>query len=331
MEQFLKISFLTKYRTQLMGVAMLWVLFFHLGGHIPSFKPCGYGGVDLFLFLSGMGLFFSLTKNDNKINFYKKRIVRILPYYLPIVSVVSILVVLSQKLPISIVFSNIATLAFWLKPIPVLGAYYFDWYIPSLIVLYLITPLYFSIFKEKLLLGTLIMSVSAILISLLIMNSPAEYLLIFTTRIPIYFIGILIGYYIIQDIKMDTKKIVLLLFSFLIGSIWLLLTLHYHTIEELWKYGVGWYPFILITFPLLMILSGIMSLFKNYQFPILSFVGKYTLVLYLFHETIQYILSVFLHSKILLITISLTLTFIIAYFYQNIIAKMVDYLLKRGK
>lgn len=48
-------------------------------------KPLGmYGncGVDIFLLLSGMGLYYSFSKNSNILEFYKKRFVRVLVPYL---------------------------------------------------------------------------------------------------------------------------------------------------------------------------------------------------------------------------------------------------------
>ncbi len=57
-----EISLLSKYRTQLMGLAML--LIFHTGINVKSvnvirsIKDIGDMGVDIFLLLSGIGLYF---------------------------------------------------------------------------------------------------------------------------------------------------------------------------------------------------------------------------------------------------------------------------------
>lgn len=58
-----------KYKRELMGCAILWVMFYHseFASHSSLFnmvKSMGYGGVDIFLFLSGMGIFFSLKNNS---------------------------------------------------------------------------------------------------------------------------------------------------------------------------------------------------------------------------------------------------------------------------
>lgn len=60
-----------------MGIAMVMVILFHCG-YFP-FDYFGYWGVDIFLFVSGFGIYFSLSKNESLLNFYLKRLVRIMP------------------------------------------------------------------------------------------------------------------------------------------------------------------------------------------------------------------------------------------------------------
>ena len=53
---------LSKYRFELMGIAMLWVMLFHSFdldlGHVvlQAVRRMGFGGVDIFILLSAMGL-----------------------------------------------------------------------------------------------------------------------------------------------------------------------------------------------------------------------------------------------------------------------------------
>ena len=60
----------SKYRTELMGVAMLWVMFFHAWdldmGHplLEWVRAAGFGGVDIFILLSAMGLVISLSRKE---------------------------------------------------------------------------------------------------------------------------------------------------------------------------------------------------------------------------------------------------------------------------
>ena len=62
-----KISF---YRNELMGFSTLLILICHAGGYIHMSSILAYIvsvgniGVDMFLFLSGMGLWYSLSESD---------------------------------------------------------------------------------------------------------------------------------------------------------------------------------------------------------------------------------------------------------------------------
>lgn len=66
-------SDLSRYRSELMGLAMIFVMLFHVW--LPKSNPmyglvrCGNVGVDMFLFLSGIGLWYSWTGNRSVVRF----------------------------------------------------------------------------------------------------------------------------------------------------------------------------------------------------------------------------------------------------------------------
>lgn len=88
---------LEKYRSAIMGAAILWVMAYH--SHIsfsslPLFsfaadniRSNGFGGVDIFLFVSGFGLYHSLSVNSDQLAFYQRRLTRIFPPYLPVLTI----------------------------------------------------------------------------------------------------------------------------------------------------------------------------------------------------------------------------------------------------
>ena len=129
------LQLISKYKTELMGFAILWVILFHsniTSSFIEPFTSLGYGGVDIFFFLSGYGLFFSSVKNDSLLSFYKKRFIRVFPTYM----VVVFFTMLGLGIfTIKTYFINISTLGYWLNES------YFEWYIPSLFAFYLWFPL----------------------------------------------------------------------------------------------------------------------------------------------------------------------------------------------
>ena len=62
---------ISKYRSQVMGIAILWIILFHAkaqGIKIPHMQFLNYIlnhgnlGVEIFLFVSGIGMYFSLSK-----------------------------------------------------------------------------------------------------------------------------------------------------------------------------------------------------------------------------------------------------------------------------
>ncbi len=86
------LNIISKYRNQLYGFAILWIVFFHAWaidlvdysfGHkvllpLKAFMNSGNVGVDVFLFLSGICLYFSYFKKPNSYEFLKKRMIRII-------------------------------------------------------------------------------------------------------------------------------------------------------------------------------------------------------------------------------------------------------------
>lgn len=74
-------------RDELKGLAILWVVLFHaklgLTGILYDVQKLGYGGVDIFFFLSGFGLYHSLERSSDLRDYLVRRAWRLLPAYLP--------------------------------------------------------------------------------------------------------------------------------------------------------------------------------------------------------------------------------------------------------
>lgn len=123
------------YRSELMGWSIVWIMMLHFGFY--TLKPLGfvaqygYAGVDIFLFVSGFGLFYSLDKKPLLLSFYRKRLIRIFPAYYLVGAFASIIVFHDTILQYLFRYS---TIGFWI------GGAYFEWYVPSLLLLYLLAP-----------------------------------------------------------------------------------------------------------------------------------------------------------------------------------------------
>ena len=155
------------------------------------------------------------------------------------------------------------------------------------------------------------------------MNSKLNYLIIFTSRIPIFLIGILIGYWS-ESNKIMTKKHLLLHLACLISGFSLLSLFINHFDAYLWSYGLWWWPFLLITAPLCLficlILEWLCSVTSS-QLNILKFFGLFSLELYLFHERLLYLLSFVIgHLGLPLLNLmAIILTIIFSYLWKKII------------
>lgn len=188
---------ISTYRSTLMGIAILWVIFYHFGFHTPGFSHIarfGYVGVDIFMFLSGFGLFYSLNKNNNLGTYYKKRIVRIFPTYFIVGIALSLFCYPTENLWNYL--WRCSTLGFWTNGI------YYEWFIPSIIMLYILFPLVFSLLKHNRIKSyKFIIALSIILATIAVFNYTIidnwHFLLLY--RVPVFLYGVLTAYYLTND------------------------------------------------------------------------------------------------------------------------------------
>lgn len=154
---------LSKFRSSLMGAAIIYVFLFHT---VTDWAPdwiykitCnGDNGVDIFIFLSALGLSYSMDKNPNILDFYKRRLFRIFPTYWASISIIYLIVVLLIKIlhapdnympyPHSLweAFTAYTTLGYWL---PCEAGLWYDWYVPALVAMYLFFPFLFIALKRN--------------------------------------------------------------------------------------------------------------------------------------------------------------------------------------
>ncbi len=136
---------ISKYRNSIMGIAILWIMLHHSGLNLPgplfAIKRSGFGGVDLFLFLSGFGCAVSLAKN-NIIEFYRRRAIRIYPHYVPILVVFLIIHEQGESILAWMrdILGNITGFSMWS-----LQGLRFNWYMTAIILFYIFSPVFYEI------------------------------------------------------------------------------------------------------------------------------------------------------------------------------------------
>lgn len=141
-------SELSSQRLIIMGIATLWILLYHafnldfsaianlsvvgriICTVIAAVKPAGNVGVEIFLICSGLGLYYSFSKNSNILSFYKKRAIRILPALL----IVSSVYYAFKGLGIRDYFMSVFLVDYYTR-----GNTHF-WYFALIILLYILYP-----------------------------------------------------------------------------------------------------------------------------------------------------------------------------------------------
>ena len=127
-----------KYRSAIMGLAMLSIIFFHQNYvhflPFPVFHRIGYWGVEIFLFLSGMGMVNALQRYTLS-HAYKRRFHRILPSCM-VIGTGKYLSFLLIGAPLALTGEKLH-MGWW-------SVFSFDlWFIYAILAYYILTPILF--------------------------------------------------------------------------------------------------------------------------------------------------------------------------------------------
>ncbi len=300
-------------RSILMSFAILWVVFFHSYMEfscpvLQLFRKLGNGGVDIFLLLSGIGIYNSLNKDFNLSRFYKKRLLRLLPSYYLVIIAFFVLQVLSMSTDTR---SIIELIKGFFGNVFFIGnlagcKHQFNWYIQAIMWYYLLSPILFLLVK-KINGNKLKMLLVFVLVAL--MQIPFFYndgaFVKFFARFPIYLIGLFVGDFYYNKRKPLFSKWVLVLFMVLGFACFVIMfeVLPTDVSAILYKLGFLWYPFILIAPGMCLVLGWFFELFKKSKFTkiiydIIALCGKQSFGVYLIHILINGYVSYFLGDSI---------------------------------
>lgn len=140
----------SKYRSELMGISAIGILFCHIltnaAEHgITEFSVfsqvtmLGSAYVDAFLFLSGIGLYYSFSRNGSISKFYQKRYIRLLIPYLLVSVPTIIFCCVRDGLGLKEFLVDIAGISFFTE------GRTFAWFVIAIAIFYFITPLLYRI------------------------------------------------------------------------------------------------------------------------------------------------------------------------------------------
>ena len=280
MRKYFDLQDISVYRSELMGWSILWIMMLHFT--FTQIKPLGFiaqygfAGVEIFMLVSGLGLFYSLHSNHNIFQFYKKRLLRIFPTYYILGIFASILLFHDNIIDY---FLRHSTLGFWI------GGIYWEWYIPSIVLLYLISPIFKYILDKKHFILLLCLCISILVITYYIIcqkNIIDRVHFFFLYRIPAFVLGMACAYWIKNNIS--TKYF----YAFLLAGIPFFICFFFFFFQ---LYNFKYFS-LLFFLPLFTIAYILISKHINYINPLIKMIGNASLEIYL-------IQSLFFHAIII--------------------------------
>ena len=319
-------------RGVLMGIATLIVAFFHcysyhfeniisnnfIANVLNFLRKMGNIGVDIFLFLSALGLYFSFTKDSNIKNFYKKRIVRIIPSIIIVASIYYLI----RGVDVVSFIKGITLTSFYLD-----GVRDF-WYFALIVVLYLLYPLLYKIIDKKDLKGLLLLLLISIGSTVLMMYLlPGYYskVEIALTRVPIFLIGMYIGKKVMLKKEIPEFTLVFFLIAFITCNIILFSC-------KISPYIYVRYIYCILGISIIFLISYIHSKIKSVKIDkFLVYMGTYSMEVYLIFEKlcleVKKIKGIQIHNNFIFYTIMFVITMILSY----LLKKLCDFITKSHK
>lgn len=283
---------ISEYRSQLMGIAIIMVVIYHSNFqiNIPILASCKrtlYSGVDIFMFVSGLGIYYSLA--NRRKGFFVRRIKKVLPAYLPVLFVWTLF---NCKKVISLEFAeifmtNLLGISFWLNRQPS-----FNWYIQAIWLFYILSIPFFYLIKRNSKKINIIIVIFSIAIGIFFVNN---YTLIAVSRLTIFIMGMICGGAISKKVELKgiEEAIIYLGAAIALGFLFF----SFSNLEEyLRNYGIYWYPFIFVTPGTVLLLCRAFTKLQKLKtgrmmLHLLSLLGEVSIEIYLIHLVVyEYIL-----------------------------------------
>lgn len=318
------LSLLLTNRQVLMGLALIWIYLFHAKRFgvsiIDQINDYGWIGVEVFVFLSAIGLASSLEKNSLS-QYFKNRFKRIIPTWVVVLILIHLIGVAGNhfmpELPfhypsgLKQCFLWYTGLGFWLSP--VIGESpnnCYEWYVPTILVFYLIAPL-----LSKRSVNTLVAILVCAMVFVCIQRETqwCKEIEIATSRLPIFITGFLY-YYCCKKENLERK-----FYLFGGGFLFLLTVLFYASLITSLRVVLA-----LLVPMALVVISKFMV--KGMHLPFLSLVGALSLEMYLLHldQRPYYLVNLVIVN----VTIANIVTFFVVLLAAYILSKCMKFVIK---
>lgn len=294
------LSLLSRFREPLMGFAILWVVAYHSLYAIPDVFPfsvlhflhrTGYGGVDIFFLLSGMGLAFGWTRRPlSPLAFWKRRLLRLLPTFWigtlgwTLTRPLRGLEILPSPRALFEAFSGIG---FWT------GGDSPFWFLSAIVACYLAFPF----LAHRLWDGShlyrkpwLLLQIASMLLACVLALCPVDHsLLIFFVRLPIFLLGMAVGFCLNEANAAPRLPPWLGGLLTLAGAVFLWMVFWHLDSDFNRERGLWWFPFWLLTMPLALLLASLFAKLSGHARVLLvplSWAGRRSLELYVCHTVL---------------------------------------------
>lgn len=227
----MNLELISKNRSSIYGITMFWIMLFHSSFTfkrswmmpLSIAKSTGDCGVDVFLFVSGISLYFSLSKKENSlIGFYIRRLNRIvLPAMLTSVLWYAILAPHRAANPIAFIFDVTGISLFVNRNLH-------TWFVTMIIICYAIYPLLYIVNKKT---GNSFLMLVIMLFICIIMNAIlcTHFSVLWNNssilfrRLPIFVIGSFCGKYVYEKCSLPLSVNQSVFISIIIIAICLLM------------------------------------------------------------------------------------------------------------
>ena len=292
-------TLISEYRGYIMGICIINVLFGHSKIALPypvNYIHNLYWIIDIFFFFSGMGAYHSLRKNPDTLSFYRRRLNRI---YLPYFPLIFLYVLLLAPLMLPKI-SFPCYLQEALGNILMLGWFaglnnQLNWYPHAIMLVYLFTPALFFFIRsadgDRKKLGALAGFV--LLMQLCFLGSNY---VVAVARLISFLLGLLAADAAFRD-EDFSLNVPLMLIVCVLGNLLVLYCMRFDA-DLVWRYGVTWYPGILV-------IPGMMLLLAWF-FRFLSGVKQLKPLLWVFGTAGKYSFEIFLTHLIIYMFINFT-------------------------
>ena len=270
-----------RYRQGWLGIATLLILLFHFPIKIRglwALQTFGYGGVDICLFASGAGCFFSLCGNDDAGAFLRRRLRRLAPACILTIGFWLVFRFVIGQFDVPMAVGNLLGLQSFTN-----RGLEFNWYISAILLVYIMAP-YFKACAERFSpIGKVLFLVFLLICTVPFWNVNGY--MIIVSRLPIFYAGMLLGDLSKRGVRVKSAHILWMAVSFVVGILTLWLC-YWNLTPYLWSHGLFWLPFLLIVPPLCIGLSLFLALLNKWKVvrripSFLSHIGDYSLELYL--------------------------------------------------